>query len=372
VPDVLIVAAEASADLHGAGFVRALRARRPDVRVIGVGGARLAAEGVEILARSESFAVMGFTETFAHVAKHAELFFELRARLRSGAISLLVLLDYPEFNMMLAGAAKSAGVPVLYYITPQAWAWREGRLRRLGEHVTRAACILPFEEPLLRKHGVNATFVGHPLLDRITRLPSREEARADIGVPADATLLAIFPGSRAHEVERHLDAAVGAARILETQTPGLRVVLAVAPTIDMKESDVPYPLVRGASLTVLRAADAALCKSGTTTLEAAVAGCPLVVVYKLSTVSYAIAKMLVRVETIGLVNLIAGKKIAPELVQDDFTADAAAKALAPLLDHASNERRMMVEELAKVRAALGTPGAAERVAGIADEMLGAR
>lgn len=369
VRDVLIVAAEASADLHGAGFVHALRARRPAVRVVGVGGARLAAEGAEILVRNETLAVMGFVEVIRHVPTHWRLLRVLRERIRSGSVGLVVLLDYPGFNMKVAAAAKAAGVPVLYYITPQVWAWGSGRLAELARTVTKAACILPFEEPLLRQHGIDATFVGHPLLDRAGALPAHAEARSQLGLPASGPVLALFPGSRAQEIVRHLSVAVDAAKVLERRHAGLRVVIAVAPTVEVRDGDVPYPLVRGASFTVLRAADAALCKSGTTTLEAAVAGCPLVIVYKTNALTYAMARRLVRIPHIGLVNVIAGHGVVPELVQGAFTPEAAAEVLSPLLDVGSPRRAAMVADLARVKGLLGEPGAAERVAAMADAML---
>jgi lipid-A-disaccharide synthase len=367
--EVLIVAAEASADLHAAGFVRALRAKRPGVRVVGIGGAQLEREGVTLLERAESLAVMGFVEVIAHVPKHWALLRTLEQRMRSGTVGLVVLLDYPGFNMKVAAAAKAAGVPVLYYITPQVWAWGRGRLERLAQIVTKAACILPFEESLLREHKIDATFVGHPLLDRVGAMPSRAEARASLGLPENAEVLALFPGSRVQEISRHLDVSVDAARLLERERPGLRVVIAVAPTVEIRDGDVPYPLARVAPFTVLRAADAALCKSGTTTLEAAVAGCPLIVVYKTNAITYAMARHLVSIPHIGLVNVVAGRAVAPEFVQHAFTASAAASALAPLLDHASPARAAMIGELDRVRTMLGTPGAAERVAAIADTLL---
>jgi lipid-A-disaccharide synthase len=270
--------------------------------------------------------------------------------------------------MKLAAAASAAGVPVLYYITPQVWAWGAGRLAELARVVTRAAPILPFEESLLRSHGIDATFVGHPLLDRVGEMPDRHEARRLLGLRDDDTVLALFPGSRTQEIHRHLDDFVATARVLEDRHPGLRVVVSAAPTVTIDPARCPYPRVPSASFTVLRAADAALCKSGTTTLEAAVAGCPLVVAYKTSPWTYAIARRVVKIPNIGLVNVVAGKEIAQEFVQDAVVPARVADALDPLLDAGDPRRAVMIGDLAEVRAKLGTPGAAERVAAIAAEL----
>jgi len=311
---------------------------------------------------------MGFIEVLRHVPKHWALLRELRQRIRSGNTALLVLIDYPGFNMKLAAEASAAGVPVLYYITPQVWAWGAARLAKLAQTVTRAAVILPFEEKLLRDHGVPATFVGHPLLDRAERLPSRSEARAQLGVADDVPLLALFPGSRAQEIARHLDPFVSTARELARRMPGLNVVVSAAPHVRLDERACPYRIVRSASFIVLRAADAAMCKSGTTTLEAAVAGCPLVVAYRTNAVTYAAARRLVKIPHIGLVNVVAGKEVAPEFVQGALEPNAVADALAPLLDRRNAQRARMVIELERVRDSLGTPGAARRVAAMALEL----
>jgi lipid-A-disaccharide synthase len=369
VREVLIVAAEASADLHAAGFAKALQARRPGVRIAGIGGSHLAAANAVLFARNETLAVMGFAEVVAHIPRHWALLRTIRARLAAGSVGLVVLLDYPGFNMKVAAAAHQAGVPVLYYITPQVWAWGANRLAELSRTITRAACILPFEEALLRQHGIDATFVGHPLLDRAVDLPSRGAARASLGLSDQGSVLAIFPGSRAQEIRRHLAEAVEAGRQLEREQPGLAIVVAGAETVELRDGDVPWRVVRGASLSVLCAADAALCKSGTTTLEAAVAGCPLVVVYRTNAITYAIARRAVRIPHIGLVNVVAGRQIAPEFVQHEFRAPTVAAALRPLLDHGSPERVAQLAGLARVRGLLGEPGAAERVATMADAML---
>ena len=369
--EILIVAGEVSGDLHAAGVARELRAMDAPFRLVGIGGDAMRAAGVELVEHVGRLAVMGFVEVLEHVPKHWLLLRALKRRIASGQVALVVLIDYPTFNMKLAEAATAAGVPVLYYITPQVWAWGADRLARLARTVTKAAVILPFEEALLRKSGIDATFVGHPLLDRLERLPERDEARRSLGLEPDGRLLALFPGSREQEIDRHLDAFVAAARELQRRDRHLRVVTSVAPHVSLDQARCPFPMVQSASFTVLRAADAALCKSGTTTLEAAVAGCPLVVAYRTSRLTYAAARRLVKIPNIGLVNVVAGRRVAPEFVQDALEPVAVADALAPLLDHARPERRAMLEALASVRASLGAPGAAARVAALAARMAGA-
>jgi lipid-A-disaccharide synthase len=362
VREILFVAGEASGDSHAAAVARAITARGADFRLAGIGGDQMRAAGVELIEHAERLAVMGFVEVLRHVPKHWALLRTLTARIRSGRVALVILIDYPGFNMKVAEAAAEAGVPVLYYITPQVWAWGAGRLEKLANRVTKALVILPFEERLLREHGVDATFVGHPLLDRAASLPSREEARARLGLGAQDRVLALFPGSRAQEIERHLEAFVATARLLEARFPGLRVVVSAAPTVKLDPSRCPYPIVPSSSFAVLRAADAAMCKSGTTTLEAAVAGCPMVVAYRTSAITYAAARRLVRIPHIGLVNVVAGREVAREFVQDALRPQAVADALARLLDHDSPERAALLDELSRVRAMLGEAGAATRVA----------
>jgi len=312
--------------------------------------------------------VMGFVEVLKHVPLHYRLANELRRRIRSGNVAVVVLIDYPGFNMKIASAAKAAGVPVLYYITPQVWAWGAKRLPELARTITKAAVILPFEEALLREHGIDATFVGHPLLDRAKALPDRDAARASLGIAPEEKLLALFPGSRGQEIARHLDPFVATARELQRRDPSLKVVVSAAPTVSIPAERCPFPLVHSASFAVLRAADAAMCKSGTTTLEAAVAGCPLVVAYRTSAITYAAARRLVRIPYIGLVNVVAGREVAPEFVQDALVPARVADALAELLDPLSPRRAAMIAELQRVRASLGDAGAAERVARMITEL----
>ncbi|HEY7895000.1 MAG TPA: lipid-A-disaccharide synthase [Gemmatimonadaceae bacterium] len=364
--DVLFVAGEASGDLHASGVAEEMRRRSSAVPLTGIGGARMERAGVQLIEHTDRLAVMGFAEVVKHVPRHYALLSAIKRRLRSGSVGLVVLIDYPGFNMKVAAAAKAAGVPVLYYITPQVWAWGAGRLAALARTVTRAAVILPFEEALLRQHGIDATFVGHPLLDRArVAMPARDAARRTLGLTEGDRVLALFPGSRGQEIARHLDPFLDTARLLERRMPGLRVVVSVAPGIALDAARAPYPLVHDASFTVWRAADAALSKSGTSTLEAAVAGCPLVVAYRTGAASYAIARRVVTIPRIGLVNVVAGEPVAPEFVQGAVRPADMADALEPLLSPGTAPRAAQVAGLARVRAKLGEPGAAARVAEMA-------
>jgi lipid-A-disaccharide synthase len=368
VREILFVVGESSGDLHAAGVARELRRRSAPYDLVGIGGDEMRAAGVELLEHSEQLAVMGFVEIIRHIPKHYTLLRDLRRRLQSGRVALLIVVDYPGFNMKLAAEARRAGVPVVYYITPQVWAWGRNRLPKIAATVTRAAVILPFEEKLLRANGIDATFVGHPLLDRAQNLPDRAGARRMLGFAEHERVLALFPGSREQEIARHLNDFVATARVLQQRMPELRVVVSAAPNIRIDERSCPYPIVRSASFSVLRAADAAMCKSGTTTLEAAVAGCPLVVAYRTNALTYAAARRLVKIPNIGLVNVVAGRPVAPEFVQDALQPSAVADALQPLLDPNSPRRAEMVSDLQSVRALLGTPGASSRVATMAMEL----
>lgn len=366
---VLFVAGEASGDLHAAGVAAALRRLRPELSLAAVGGPRLAEQGVELVHRDNQLGVMGFLEVVRHVPRHLMLLRTLKKMLQRGEIALVILIDYPGFNMKVAAAAKQARVPVLYYVTPQVWAWGAGRIPKLAHFVTKAAVILPFEEQLLRGYGIDATFVGHPLLDRAIDMPTKQEAREALSLPQNVRVLALFPGSRQQEIDRHIDDFVATARELQRRTPALEVIVSVASTVALDSARCPFRLVHSASLSVLRAADAALCKSGTTTLEAAIADCPLVVAYRTGRISFALAKRVVKVPHIGLVNVVAGREVAREFIQSEIVPERMADALVELFERDSPRRSAVLTGLAEVRSKLGSPGAADRVARMASALV---
>lgn len=368
-PVIFLAVGEPSGDLHGAGVARALRSQFPHARLLGLGGPLMAAEGVELLADLHDLAVMGFVEVLSRLP----FFFKLRDRvfeaLEREEVDLVIPIDYPGFNLRLARHARSIGIPVLYYIAPQVWAWNAKRTRALARDTDRVAVILPFEEDFLRDRGVRAEFVGHPLLDRIPAGPPDFSWAEAAGVSPEAPVLALFPGSRTQEVERHLELFCAAAERVRSERPDLQVVIGAAPGIPEEGyRSAPFPAVRE-SRALLRSASAALVKSGTGTLEAALAGTPFVVAYRMNGLTYSMAKRLVRVPHIALANLVADRRVVPEFVQDEATPENLARALLPLLEEKGPARRAMIAELAAVQGALGRGGAGERVAEIAVELL---
>jgi lipid-A-disaccharide synthase len=368
VREILFVAGETSGDINAAGVARELTAANAGFVMVGVGGDRMADAGVHLIEHVHQLAVMGFGGILKQLPRHWALLNAIKARLYSGRVALVILIDYGGFNLHVASAAHAARIPVLYYITPQVWASRAGRIKDIAASVTRAAVIFQFEEALLTAHGIDAVFVGNPLLERALTLPSRTEARAALEINQGRKLLALFPGSRNQEIERNLEPFVEAATLAQSRDPTLDVRVSAASGVSLDPRSMPFPTVRASSWTLLRAADVALCKSGTTTLEAAVAGCPFVIGYRASGIDYAIASRIVTVADIGMVNLVAGRRIVPEFVQDDLDPVRVAAELVDLLDASSPKRAAMLSGLAEVRAKLGTPGASKRVAAMAIEL----
>lgn len=368
-PTIFLSVGEPSGDIHGAGLIRALRARWPAARFLGLGGPRMAAEGMELLAQASEMAVIGFAEVLQRLPFLLSLRRRVWAALEREKVDLVIPIDYPGFNLRLARRARHRGIPVLYYIAPQVWAWHAARAKQLARFTDAVAVILPFEERFLRSAGAHASFVGHPLLDVPLSASSREEWAAQWSLDTAHPILALFPGSRTQELDRHLALFSETAQRITAERPEVQPVIGVAPDLERSlYADAPWPLVDSASGLLLHA-DAALVKSGTSTLEAALAATPLVVAYRMHPLSYQLARRLIRVDHIALANLVAGQRIAPEFIQNAATPQALAAVLLPLLDRSSEERRTMVTALEGVRGSLGSQGVAERVAEMAGRLL---
>lgn len=364
----MILAGEASGDAHAAQVAIEIRRRWPHAVLAGLGGERMAYAGVDVLCGLRQLSVMGFAEVVRRLPFFRRLERRLRALLTDGNFDIVIPVDYPGFNMRVSEYASKLGVPVLYYIGPQVWAWRAGRAKRLARIARGIALILPFEPMLYREHGGHARFVGHPLLDETAAGNPRALARA-LGIDPGKPVLALFPGSRDQELERHGGPFAEAALLLQRRVPELQVVVSRVPHLPASAyRRLPFPMTTdAASLRAL--ATAGLVKSGTNTLEAALAGMPFVVAYITHPLTHFLARRLVRVPSIALANLVAGKTVASEFIQREATPEAIAEALEPLLDRSSVERAAAVAGLAEVRASMGTPGAAVRVVDMMEEIL---
>jgi lipid-A-disaccharide synthase len=373
---ILLVAGEASGDLHAADLVTALREHLPDVEVLGLGGERLREAGMRTVADSSEVATVGVTEAAGRLRKIVRTYRELAHILREDPPDLCVLVDFPEFNLRLARVAKRAGVPVLYYIGPQVWAWRRGRVRKIARRVDRLAVVFPFEPPLYEPALPGVEFVGHPLLDRVRVTRSREETFARYGLDPARRLVVLLPGSRPKEIEKLLPPLLDAARRLARED-GCQFALALAHTLARADvearlvgSGVPVPVVEDDTYNLVAASDLALVSSGTATLECALLECPMVIVYRLAPVSWVLARLLVRgVSWVGMPNIVAGHEVVPELLQGQATGERIAAAAQGILRDPAR-RATIVEELRGVRRSLGRGGAAGRAAAIALEMLG--
>jgi lipid-A-disaccharide synthase len=364
---VLVSVGEASGDAHAAKVVRHLRSRGAEV--VAVGGRELGRAGAELLRSIDELSVLGFVEVARRLPQFWALKRQLDALLQSGSFDLFLPVDFPGLNLRLAASARRAGVPVLYYIGPQVWAWRAGRLRRMRRNVDHVALILPFEKAQYDAEGITSTFVGHPLLD--DPLADSVEPEVDLG---------LFPGSRRQEVVRHLPTLLRATRRVRNRLPHLRVLVScasTAPTDWMRATlqehgfDPGSVLVDAPAREVMPRARALLVASGTATLEAALAGRPFAVVYRTGRLNYAVARRLVQLPHVSLANLVAGKQVVREYVQDALDDAAMAREIDMLL-HDAADRERILQGLKDVRRRLGTPGAARRVADLAEHLGGRR
>lgn len=361
---------EASGDLHGGTLCRALRALDGDVRLIGMGGRRMAAEGMEVIVDPTAHAAVGTSEALGRIPGLYRAYRLMVQRLRDERPRVLVLIDFPEFNLRLARQARRAGVPVVYFVAPQLWAWRQGRVRQMARRVSQVLAVFPFETALYERHHVPVEFVGHPLLDVLPLDLTRDEARRRIHADPGHSLIGLLPGSRREEIDRLLPPMLEAARRLAAADGRRRFVLGLAPTVPREQVQAhlrtvdspPIEVVSGHTYELMVAADVLLIASGTATLEAALLGTPMVLCYRVSRTTELIARMLTHVEWIGLPNLISGRVVSPELIQAQVTGDRLAAEAGRLLDEdpvAATAQRAAFKEL---RSRLGEPGVGRRAA----------
>ena len=364
---LLIIAGETSGDQHGAAMVRVLREDFPDLPIFGVGGEAMRAVGVETLFDVEALNVVGLVEVLAKVPSGLLMARRLLRAARERGARVVVLIDAPGFNLPLARWAKQAGLRVVYYVSPQIWAWRQNRVHKVAHRVDKMLTLFPFEVPFYAAAGVDAEYVGHPLLDCLPGLPDRSQAAQTLGLDAQRPIVALLPGSRSREVELLLEPMLAALSLIRHDLPEVQGVLPVAPTVAATVQQIvsgfsgALTVARQQSLTALCAADFALVASGTATLEAGLIGTPMVIVYRVNRLTAWLAKRLLRVPHIGLINIVAERQVVPELLQEAVSPRTmAATALNVLRD--SVKARQIRGELTALRATMGEGGSSRRAA----------
>lgn len=370
-PVIMIVAGELSGEHYGAHLAKALRETNPQVKLIGVGGREMADNGVELLFNISALSVVGVWEVAAGLKTIYSVFRGLCRQLDAAPPDLLILIDYPDFNLRLAKAAKKRGIKILYYISPQVWAWRKGRTKLITELVDKIAVILPFEAALYQKVGAAVEYVGHPLLETIPSAQFKER----IVNHGEGRIVGLLPGSRRNEIHFLLKPMLDAARILWEQNSDLEFILPVAPGLDFEEIErislsykLPLKLLHGQAREAMKEADLIIVASGTATLEGALIGVPMVVVYKVAGLTYFLGRMLIDTPFIALANIAAQKAVVPELIQDAVNPENIAACAGKLLNNLS-ERVRMQTELVKVREKLGESGASRKVAALAWKLM---
>ncbi len=369
---VMLIAGEASGDMHGAKVVKALK-KKTDLKFVGIGSKALRKEGVQIVMDSHELSVVGITEVFSklpHILRGIKTAKRTICRFKP---DLLILIDFPDFNLFIAGIAKRMGIPVLYYISPQVWAWRSGRVKKIRRLVDHMAVILPFEADFYRKHSVSVTFVGHPLLDNVRPLSQANFEKNISGPP----VLGLLPGSRDKEVLNLLPIMLDAVTRLKVHFPDLKVLVSLASSLDRSfveeiiekyQGSLKVELVEGGASNTFNQSAVLVAASGTVTLEAALAGIPMVIVYRVSPLSYRLGKALIRVKYISLVNLIARRELLPELIQEKASSENIFSAVKNMLDN-PGKLAFLHKKLLWMRSAFGGPGASDRVADIALDMI---
>ena len=375
VKKVLLVTGEASGDLHGSHLVKHLKRLDPSLRIYGIGGEELRKAGMEILFHAQELSVVGIVEVCARLPQIVKAFQTLKREIVSAPPDLLILIDYPDFNMRIAAVARKHGVPVLYYISPQIWAWRQNRVKKIARLVDQMAVVFPFEAPFYEQHGVPVQFVGHPLMDREVPVMDTQELLQRFAMKSQWPIVGLLPGSRKSEIDRLLPVMLGAAVLIQKEFPEAQFIIPVAPGIreeDIKERvkqhGLAVTLVKDQLHQALHICHLVLVASGTATLETALMKKPMIIMYRIALLTYLVGRLMIRVPTIGLANIVAGRKIVPELIQEDASPQKIFQEVVLLL---KDPQRMtaMEQELARVGELLGSAGASERVAAMAYDMI---
>jgi lipid-A-disaccharide synthase len=365
----MISCGEASGDLYAGALATELRRRVPDAEIFGFGGPRLRGGGGELLGDFARFSVTGLIESIAVMPRAAMMLWRLISAARRNRPDVFVPIDFPDFNFYLIAAFRRLGVPIVYYVSPQLWAWRAGRMKTMQAAVTRVLVIFPFEERIYREAGLDVRFVGHPLVELATPTEPRASFLAARGLRPDAPTVALLPGSRHNEVAQTIPAYAEAMALIRDRVPGVQFTVACAPAIEDAEfapllsgPGGPRPvLVRDRTDDVIASADVAITASGTATVQCALHERPMVVVYRLSPLTYRLGKRFVTVDMFAMPNLVAGSRIVPELIQDDFTPERVSAEVVSLLTD-GDRHAQMTEALRRVKAQLGGPGASGRAA----------
>jgi lipid-A-disaccharide synthase len=373
---IMIIAGEASGDMHGANLVREMLKINPALNFYGIGGNKLREEGVKLFANASAMAVVGLTEVISKFGTLFRIIRQVKKSLDEMKPELVILIDYPDFNLnFVAPAAKKRNIKIFYYISPQVWAWRKSRINKIKKLVDKMAVILPFEVDTYAAKGFAVDYVGHPLLDMVKLNYSKQESRKKFGLAENKITIGILPGSRLSEVRKLMPELLRAAEILAQKIPDVQFVLPLADTLEEKiiteiisRFTVNVHIISDNTYDVISCADLALVASGTATLETALLGVPMVIVYKISLLSYVIGRLFVHVKNIGLVNIIAGKTIVPELIQGDASGKRIAEEAMAILTN-EEKKQEMIKGLEAIRARLGEPGAAIRAAQIACDMI---
>ena len=364
----MISAGEVSGELYGALLSRSIKSRWPDAEITGIGGNRMKDEGVNLIATISGS--LGLTEAARHLWKTLKIFKRAKEELVKQRPDVLVLIDYPDFNIPFAKKAKSEGVPVLYYVSPQVWAWRAGRVKKIASLVNKIAVLFPFEVDIYRNTGLSCEFVGHPIAETIDFGQTKEELKKKLGIDPGKGIITLLPGSRHAEIKRHMPLIAEVAERIHNEFPGIQIVIPLAFETAIDENLPDYiKVVNGKTIEAVSCSEAAAVASGTATLETALLGIPMVVFYKLSPLTVFFARLLVKVRFISLVNILSGKEVIIELIQKKATAERIFTELKRILND-REYRRNMISNLQKIRDTMGEKTASLRVASVVGELAG--